>query len=228
MRAGLRRIAFINPCEVNHFNNLCYYVLDFIVIAVYGCIADSRLLNPMILSGASQDNTIHYTLEPTMGYHKALLYVDMVDESRPPQPLTVDQIYLFCFHQFKNGLSAFAERAKKSLVIVRLFCGDALSFAEMLANPKRSSVTYVPHHSLAAINILEDVPRVFELIDTSNLSDALGLVNVILACLGVLDKDNGVIMTDMLSTGGPSSLGDFLLQELRTDLNTFSMLTGTY
>eukprot|EP00121_Abeoforma_whisleri_P006749 Awhi_evm1s6146 len=93
---------------------------------------DSRVsfLNPMILCGTKQLYNIHYSLDPTMGFHKSLLYARTIKQSassslktstRSYRPIKVNEtnVYRMCFEQFEAWLTNFGEMMKTGNIIIR-------------------------------------------------------------------------------------------------------------
>ena len=134
----------------------------------------------MILSGQNQLNTIHYSLDPTLGFHRAALYsssasVDQFAGSR----VSVQAIYTLCFSQFGRWIESFRTLARLQRVVVRLHCGDAFILSDLILQKSSSAVSSAHTSpdiddwavSIVPVNIQSDLPGDFHVINTMvNLS----------------------------------------------------------
>ena len=142
-------------------------------------------------------------------------------------------IYSVCLSQFSRWCLAFKRAITEKKLIIRSFSGDMFDLSQSMvytkSNPKISSV-YGMIGSLRQGNIVlqEDVPLEYDMIDTSNVSDHCGLLNVLLACRELLCEGiNSVIATQIASTLSKSAGDkDLLSTEIRTDIHTFAAVTG--
>lgn len=212
--------------------------------------ASAHVLNPMLLRGPEQKPEVHYSLDPTMGFHKSMLYVETnpsdpsvslhstdgpVGPARDGRP-SADMVYSLCFGQFSEWIAAFRQLVTEKLVVIRSHCGDALFFCDVLADGNHSastsstssSTSFRGAQTMRVATLQTDVPRVYDVIDTSNLSDSQGLLSMLCVAHTLLCPRRGVIFTGLLSSAGPASGGlqAFLEQELRVDLPTFSAITN--
>ena len=71
-------------------------------------------MNPMMLCGMTQEPSIYYHQNPTVGFHLALLHTT-------DQDITVDTIYNECFKQFREWCNGFRKLKKKNLITIRIF-----------------------------------------------------------------------------------------------------------
>ncbi|KAJ1441162.1 hypothetical protein B484DRAFT_118187 [Ochromonadaceae sp. CCMP2298] len=88
---------------------------------------------------------------------------------------------------------------------------------------------FLPSHSLRPLNFHPAAPAKFDFIDSSNIGDSLGLLNVLCTCTPLLAPGlHSVISTDILSTSlANTGRVDLFLEELlHCDLATFATLTG--
>lgn len=85
-----------------------------------------------------------------------------------------------------------------------------------------------PGSSLVGLTLAPDAPRLFDMIDTSNICDSRGLLNILCACHSVLDPSVGVLVTEAFSAivpeGGMKTA--CLTQQLKMDVTTFCTLTN--
>jgi Domain of unknown function (DUF4470) len=142
-------------------------------------------------------------------------------------------IYSVCLAQFSRWCLAFKRAITEEKLIIRSFSGDMFDLSQSMiytkSNPKISSV-HGMIGSLRQGNIIlqDDVPLEYDMIDTSNVSDHCGLLNVLLACRELLCEGiNSVIATQIASTLSKSAGDkDLLSTEIRTDIHTFAAVTG--
>lgn len=197
---------------------------------IYESTPSQRLcFNPMALQGLDQHITTHYGLDPTMGFHRSLAYIDTLHGPLHSEirGVTDDQqrIYSSCFQQFREWTTAFRTLASEGSVVVRMHSGDALGLCDILSSNKS---IYRPSRTLQKTMILSDVPRLFDVIDTSNVSDSCGLLNMLCSCSPLLESSHGLLSMSVMSTSGPESGGllAFLEYVLQVPLSTFSALTN--
>lgn len=186
-------------------------------------------MNPMLLRGLEQSNDIHYSLDPTMGYHRTLLFMDTVPPSNSSKVISVSSVYNLCLQQFTQWTSSCVSMIRSSQLVIRFHCGEALSFSHLLhcRSLPSAALPTLSQFSSTPIELYHSVPALFEVVDTSNISDSCGLLNVLLACYKLLNRDNGVLMTEMIST---VQQGDVVRENiehlLRMELSSFELLTG--
>ena len=150
-----------------------------------------------LLSGAA---TLHYGTDPLLGFHLSTAYVPLMPES----PLSLasvlegsQRVIQAARLQFQVWGDAFKKRVKQGLLL-RFFAGEALRFCHALQLMKEGdgdqSTNF--YHSLYNTDPLVlggdygrsgEAPTSFNTIDTSNLIDHLGAINLIIAALPLLD-----------------------------------------
>ena len=195
--------------------------------------------NPMMYRGVDQIADLHYALDPTLGFHLALAYLRGDSDSelgqsnyKRAETIGSDKIYMTCFMQFKQWCRAFRELFILQKVKIYSFAGDMLDFCRAISKSRPSKLNFgkvVGNFSLGHIHLLPGMPLEYDVIDTSNVSDSIGLLNVLLACRGLLSQGlHSTISTDFLNLDTKSSVGrDLLLQEiLGVDVSTFAAITG--
>ena len=202
--------------------------------SIYTPTEATHFLNPMILRGKGQKHDLHYCLDPTMGFHKSMMYLKTAEgplhstDARVGHP---DEalVYSVCFRQFREWNDVFREAVAAHLVVIRSHCGDAFAFCDMLADidiDNRNA--FRCPYTLQAVTVLPDVPRVYDVIDTSNVSDTTGLLSMLCMTHRLLSPHYGALFTGMMTTVSDEKegLAGLLTQELRIDLTTFMALTN--
>ena len=87
----------------------------------------------------------------------------------------------------------------------------------------------IGNFKMSPINLLSGMPLEYDVMDTSNISDTIGLLNVLLAYRGLLSqKLHSTIYTELLNLVCKTCNNrDLLLREiLRIDVSTFAAITG--
>ena len=162
-------------------------------------------LKPMVLRGTVQKHDLHYSLDPTVGFHKTMVCIKTVEGplhstdrllGNPDKEL----IYTVCFRQFTGWCVAFAEITSCDIVVTYSQYGDALEFCDTLAEDRGPltsalSSTYHGNHTLKPV-----APRNYDVIDTSNVCDSVGLLNILCVTHRILCPLRGVLFTGSLST----------------------------
>ena len=202
--------------------------------------AEAELItNPMMFRGVDQIAALHYALDPTLGFHLALAYLQGDDNSelnqtnyKQAEMPNSDKIYMTCFLQFKQWCLAFRKLFILQKVKIYSFAGDMLDFCRAISKSRSSNLNLskvIGNFSLGQIDLLPGMPLEYDFIDTSNVGDFVGLLNVLLACRGLLSQGlHSTISTELLRMDTKSPGGrDILLQKiLGVDVSTFAAITG--
>jgi hypothetical protein len=124
------------------------------------------------------------------------------DNKTEPQ----EQFYGAIIEQFSDWCQSFKHLTVANRIIVRFWVGDALDVCSMLfyqTFPSDSQRFSFPAGSIRTIELdPQQYPNNasrFDMIDTSNLSDYLGLVNILLAVSPLIKKEpQSVVHTNLL------------------------------
>lgn len=169
--------------------------------------------NPMFASLITDTFTLHYGTDPVLGFHLATAYVSLATESPLFQKAPLDQLHKLVAAarvQFQAWAVSFRRSASQNLVI-RFFVGDALAFCHTLQH-KRATGTNEPAHWYRTPYHLEPLildgldsdlrgkaPLLFNIIDTSNLTDHLGAINLLVATSPLLtNSTSSTLYTESL------------------------------
>lgn len=155
----------------------------------------ARHLNPTMFDLGPEDNTLHYGTNPLLGFHLATAYASLAANS-PLDPVAMrssqsSDLYAAAMVQFRAWACSFRKFAQKSLTL-RLFAGDAIAFCHTLQHERSdknaSANLYRDPWHFTALNLdgceygsENRAPTQFDVIDTSNLVDHLGALNVLVA-----------------------------------------------
>ncbi|KAH7154912.1 TCP-1/cpn60 chaperonin family-domain-containing protein [Dactylonectria estremocensis] len=193
--------------------------------------------NPLLAALLSENERMHWSSDPVLGYHLATAYASLSDSS-PLKPKNVEEgtkAAVAAATQFGEWIKAFKLVFGKRFV-VQFAVADALTFCHSLQNAVATSKGANLYRKLwdsrplnlnniyygrGGAGLAE-----FDAIDTSNLSDHIGAMNILVAA-GPLLKDQpwASISTElMIQSGGvhKHSLEDILLG----DAATISLLLG--
>ena len=158
--------------------------------------------NPMFASLLTDTFILHYGSDPLLGFHLATAYVPLVlgsplyhsSSKKGRLQTVVDSARA----EFRAWGEKFRERAGHNLTL-RFFAGDALAFCYTLqhmaatgdncANWYRRQYTFEPLFlDSQDYDTKDNAPLTFNVIDTSNLTDHLGALNVLMATTSLLDR----------------------------------------
>ncbi|KAI9867364.1 MAG: hypothetical protein M1813_008922 [Trichoglossum hirsutum] len=191
-------------------------------------------VNPMFaISSAPTGNVaVHYGSDPLLGFHLA----EAFDSSKPS--VKVEQVVYLAKSQFRDWCNSFVMFAKTGGVRIKFFCGDAIRFGhELQSNYYNRSSDFTRFTRLylgpwtsrpLVLDWLAEPsqkPHLFDVIDTSNLADHVGILNVLPAVAPMLSrKPSSVLYTENLiaSEGSTSTLQHLLC----SDVTTMALVIG--
>lgn len=198
--------------------------------------------NPMFAASTIDTTTLHYGTDPIFGFHLATGYAQLLEGS----PLQVQsngsglpKAVKAARSQFQAWSEAFRSHLSKGIKI-RFFAGDALAFCFALQtrgqarNSCKCHLYRDPFHfEKLTLNDNEygeegDAPTMFTVIDTSNLIDHLGGLNILVASSPLLMKTASArLYTEVLvkrASNVRASIGDLFCG----DLATVALLLGLF
>lgn len=156
-------------------------------------------VNPTFLfSMSGRQFQLHYGTDLCSSFHLALtLAKNSFDGGPVSTPAKTErEVWDACRVQFSRLSRALYERAHKSDkpagIVIRFVVGDALAFCDALQLCQAGDFT--PTFYISAWGATkfcfddQSMPTSFDVIDTSNLSDHLGLLNVLIATAPLLQK----------------------------------------
>ncbi|KAF7914651.1 uncharacterized protein EAF01_001057 [Botrytis porri] len=195
---------------------------------------DGQLVNPlMALTSAGNAFAISSSSDPLLGFRLASAF----DNLNSSQEELAANVVRQAKTQFQEWGASFGERVREKVIVIRLFCGDALRFSYALQS---LGVNGTPETKLLSLFTMawRSTPltlynpgttsgiHTFDVIDTNNLADPLGILNLLSAIAPLLSrKATSVIFTETLSfyTKDPVEI---LSHILCCDITTFSLLLG--
>ena len=167
----------------------------------HGSISKSRFPNPMFAGSLEDTFILHYGTDPLQGFHLATAYASLTSGSplKSSENLHIHKVVAAARLQFRKWCASFRKDAQKNLTI-RFFAGDALAFCHTLQHmhttgDRSQSNWYRDQYHLEAL-ILDgedyasngNAPLLFNIIDTSNLLDHVGAINLLVAASPLLEN----------------------------------------
>lgn len=201
---------------------------------------DRGLVNPMsaVSSAHSGDYAVHYGTEPLLGFHLAQAFADTPEGNA----MATDAVIKIAKAQFRVWCSSFKDYVHKQRVRLNLFSGEAIALCHELQlhidlhdELGRSARTYVKPWSsqpllLDGTSGLMDSANAlslpFDIIDTSNLSDHVGLINILTATTPLLRKSPFSVLYSESLLVASKSIDTSLSDVLGSDVATFCLLIG--
>lgn len=200
------------------------------------------LVNPMfaVSSAPAGAFAVHYGTEPLLGFHVAEAFGNMNRNPEASVAEKADHVVKVAKTQFRDWCSSFKNYLNKDCIVINLFCGEALSlchelqwklaFMEDRSHTPRAYVKPWSSCPLVLDGLAEPIAKhrygPFDAIDTSNLGDHIGLINVLSAAAPLLQQDSyAVLYTENLLVAS-NSIDTQLQATLCSDVATFSLLLG--
>ena len=179
--------------------------------------------NPTLGCPLHNSRTLHYGSNPLLGFHLAASYASFSIGSpfhhKQAGSNSVDELARTARSQMQ--VWAYAFKSKISHIILRFLLSDAVTACRMLLEQKERSAQTSDLVKL-------ETPEAFNVIDSSNLADSVGLLNLLLVTKPLLEiTRDATIYTEFLArqdSGISSTVGS----ALRGDLATISLLLDLY
>lgn len=239
--AGPLWIDAVSPAidEFTHFWKTGVTVLDPTIIAV------TKFPNPAFAyMSRGEMFAVHYGADPISGFHLAPAFVPSKTNPHPgPAKKSFQHLLDVSRSQFRDRAIAFrsalgsAKRAGK--LIIRIFLGDALALCKALHYWAESGSIetglYAAPWTISQLildggDYAEDAtskaPLKFNIVDTSNLTDHLGILNLLLATAPLLLRaPSSVLYTETLVCSGADPITGFV-ERVCADIPAISLLLG--
>ncbi|KAL2195570.1 hypothetical protein P885DRAFT_70208 [Corynascus similis CBS 632.67] len=199
--------------------------------------------NPLFVS---PDSTVklHYATDPLLGFHLSTAYIPLAHNSQRSQGLPgvpkPEAAVAAARAEFLAWSTTFKTRGQEN-VRLRFFAGDAISFCHTLQHRhvtgfERSAHWYRSRHTtLEPLVLVEDdygtdgaAPVSFNVIDTSNLIDHVGGLNLLVATSPLLDGHASSSLYTETLVQRTRSQREQLDQLLGGHLPTSSLLLGLF
>lgn len=194
-------------------------------------------VNPMfaVSSAASKNFAVHYGAEPLLGFHLPEAFQEEGSKQRGSVSDQSKHLVKIAKSQFKAWCESFRDYVSRDRIQISLFCGEALALGHDLQlavtldqRSSHSARTYVKPWSASPL-LLDghvNLTAPFQVIDTSNLGDHVGLLNILSATAPLLQRSaSSVLYTESLLMTS-ENLSASLSTALGSDVATFSLLIG--
>ncbi|KAF7306265.1 MYND-type domain-containing protein [Mycena indigotica] len=186
-------------------------------------ISAATLLNPtFVYSAAGQAAQISPTTNPISPFHFTELFV----KGKP----TVREMLETAKAQLVAWSSAFrvAIQSHDSSLVIRFITSDALALCRTIASGKSTISLPVSQWRSGVVQLDHDLPSSFHVVDTSSISDHLGILNILAVAIPLLPED-GVLYTDtVIPVGGKLEVAKEFIELLHGDVDTMSFLFGVH
>ncbi|KAG2366725.1 hypothetical protein BDR07DRAFT_1352199 [Suillus spraguei] len=186
---------------------------------------------------------VHYGTDPLSCFHLAEALAPAIGSARHPEQTTLKDMANVCKTQFSRWCTSVSKvlgsqgPSSPSSLIIRFFVGDALSFCQALGYSRTMKSTSTPFlvapWKSACITLdpnayetsaQSPAPTMFNIIDTSNLLDHVGVLNILVVTSPILQQTpSATLYTEGLSGSDPE---DALPQQLCGDIATIGLLLG--
>ncbi|KAL8785867.1 MAG: hypothetical protein Q9213_003099 [Squamulea squamosa] len=199
--------------------------------------------NPMfaVSSAPSGEFAVHYGTEPLLGFHLAEAFRKLHCGEKMTLAAQGDRLVEAAKTQFTAWCQTFKKFVEHRRVCVQLFCGDALALCHQLqlrvASTKQTNAArfYTKPWKLQPLRLdgqdgcndsrWPSMSR-FDVVDTSNLGDHVGLINMIVAEAPLLrNHPTSILCTESLLAASEDPKTS-LSNALESDVATFSLLIG--
>ncbi|KAG2153345.1 hypothetical protein DEU56DRAFT_774736 [Suillus clintonianus] len=184
---------------------------------------------------------VHYGTDPLACFHLAEALAPPVGSVRHPEKCTLKDVVNVCKAQFSRWCTSVSKVLRNqrpsspSPLMIRCFVGDALSLCQALgySHSTKSTLTPFPVAPWKHARITFDpdaygshtqspAPTTFNVIDTSNLIDHVGVLNIIAIASPILQRTpTATLYTEGLASVSPE---DTLSQQLCGDVATIGLL----
>ncbi len=216
---GLRSVAPIGVEALSELSDLYDYFwkygsTDMDPETVYR----STFANPMFASPDAAV-TVHYGTDPMLGFHISTAYAPLAEPlsfQQSARGSKLQSIVAAAQAEFSAWCDSFRQRASDRLTL-RFFVGDAIAFSHTLQCRRITRGATLAHwyrsrHEMEPLTLDEGdygpggtAPLSFTVIDTSNLGDHVGALNLLVAISPLLSGDvSASLYTETLARQGRS------------------------
>ncbi|RAL58963.1 hypothetical protein DID88_009254 [Monilinia fructigena] len=173
-----------------------------------GLARDGHRVNPsMAISSTGDTFAVAHSSDPILGFNLASAF----DNDNATEQERKESAVLLAKSQFRERCMAFGGKVREKAILIRVYCGDALRFCyelQGLRNPENPRTNILRLYASAWRStpiVLDnfDTSRdinAFDIIDTNNLADPLGILNLLPAISPLLSrKATSTMFTETLS-----------------------------
>ena len=203
------------------------------------------LVNPMfaVSSAPAGDYAVHYGTEPLLGFHVAEAFSSHPEGRTGATKGVNDYVIDVAKAQFKAWCYSFKKYVENGRVYLELLSGETIGFCHELQLQLRfqtelggSARGYVKPWTSRPLLLERFVGRrkndkiglfsTYDIIDSSNLSDHVGLINVLTATLPLLRQSPSSVLYSESLLKASKNIDKSLSGVLGSDVATFALLIG--
>jgi hypothetical protein len=208
-------------------------------------VATATFFNPTFAySMSGRGFNLHYATDPILAFHLAETFAPTKSASSN-KAISIGDLAESVKSQFRAWCSAFQARVARKFVIptiiIRMFTGDALAFSRALhhcaQNHSIESGIYISTWGGSQITLdgggydkastdSYRAPLSYDVIDTSNVTDHVGLLNILIASIPLLQKTSSAVLHTNYLLPMHSTLSNKLEERTCADLATLALLLG--
>ncbi|KAL8714524.1 MAG: hypothetical protein Q9220_001472 [cf. Caloplaca sp. 1 TL-2023] len=204
---------------------------------------EKGVVNPMfaISSAPSGRFAVHYGTDPLLGFHLAETFRLFQHAGKLSLQEHSDRLVRAAKTQFREWCKNLAQMVADQRVHIQFFSGEAVALCQELqfGTPCHGQLEHARTYSrpwklqpllLDGCTGHHELRRsyydCFDVIDTSNLGDHIGLINVVMATVPVLRYSSASILYTESLLAASSNVLTSLSAALGSDVATFSLLVG--
>ncbi|WYZ34067.1 hypothetical protein EsH8_I_000343 [Colletotrichum jinshuiense] len=172
---------------------------EFWKSAVAGPTGAANNPNPLFYASLSKHRILHYGTDPILGFHLATAFIPLAEASplKPDQKDEKFKAFAAAKTQFREWAAACGTMLRAKKLVVRSVVSDALALCHTLQHyvvtKETSAGWYRRQFDGRALSLDSDAyasksaaPVSFDAIDTSNLADHFGTLNILMSALPLL------------------------------------------
>ncbi|KAG7043128.1 MYND finger family protein [Colletotrichum scovillei] len=155
--------------------------------------------NPLFYASLSKHHLLHYGTDPILGFHLAAAFIPLTDQSplKPDQQDERDRVFSAAKTQFREWAAACGTLLRGKKLVIRSVASEALAFCHtlqhLIVTKETSAGWYRRQFDARVLSLDQDVygakstaPIAFDTVDTSNLADHFGTLNILMSALPLL------------------------------------------
>ena len=204
-------------------------------------LAKANEINPTFAySAMGKGFSIHYGSDPILSFHLAKSLAP-ISGSRSKKTVTISDLVKGAVEEFKSWCLTFSKRIneQRAPLVIRVLVGDVIAVCRALhycaVNGSVDPGLYTTPWTSALMKLdggdyvegaSRRAPVQFNVIDTSNLTDHIGLLNILIPCRPLMQtRPSSVIFTDTLLPSNDDGMArDGFLELLCGDVSVLSMI----
>lgn len=205
----------------------------------HNTLCKSKIPNPMFAGSLEDTFILHYGTDPLVGFHLATAYAPLIAKSsfERPQKTRLHKVVAAARQEFQEWLFSFRKQVKNKSMI-RFFHGDALAFCHTLqhmhtAGDGSEANWYRDQYHMTPL-VLDgedygsqgDAPLSFNVVDTSNLLDHVGSINLLVTATPLLEHSLSTTLYTEALVKQEEDLGRLVENILCGHFPTLSILFG--